>query len=157
MGYKHWLGLGASLILGLIFLISGVGKLLAHAELFESFYLGFLDFLTLDQVRLLFHGLPYVELVIGTLLILGVATKPAAAFSLLLISAFIASNAWFVTHGMGFEPCGCLGIFDRLFQSQLSAQQSLYLDVAMLTLVLITLLCYKRSFTNLYPWFIKKG
>jgi len=157
MGYKHWLGLEASLILGIIFLISGVGKLLAQEELFETFFPGFLDFLSLGQTRLLFYGLPYVELVIGILLILGVGTKPVAAFSLLLISAFTASNVWFITHGMGFEPCGCLGIFDRLFQSKLSTQQSLYLDIAMLALVLITLLCYNRSFTNLYPWFIKKG
>lgn len=157
MGYKHWLGLGASLILGIIFFISGIGKLLAQEELFETFFPGFLDFLSLGQTRLLFYGLPYVELVIGTLLIIGVGTKPVAAFSLLLISAFIASNVWFITHGMGFEPCGCLGIFDRLFQSKLSTQQSLYLDMAMLSLVLITLLCYKRNFTDLYPWFIKKG
>ena len=157
MGYKHWLGLGASLILGVIFLISGVGKLLAQEELFETFFPGFLDFLSLEQTRLLFYGLPYVELVIGALLIIGVGTKLAAAFSLLLIGAFTASNVWFITHGMGFEPCGCLGIFDRLFQSKLSTQQSLYLDIAMLTLALTTLLCYNRSFTNLYPWFIRKG
>ena len=157
MGYKHWLGLGASIILGIIFFISGIGKLLAQEELFETLFPGFLDFLSLEQTRLLFYGLPYVELVIGTLLIIGVGTKPVAAFSLLLISAFIASNVWFITHGMGFEPCGCLGIFDRLFQSKLSTQQSLYLDMAMLSLVLITLLCYKRNFTDLYPWFIKKG
>ncbi len=158
MRYKHWLGLGASITLGMIFLVSGIGKLLLQeGKLFETYFPGFLDFLSLDQTRLLYYGLPYVEIAIGALLILGVATKLVAAFTSLLIAGFIASNVWFITHGMGFEPCGCLGIFDRLFQSRLSTQQSLYLDIAMLALILITLLCYQRSFTSIRPWFLKKN
>jgi uncharacterized membrane protein YphA (DoxX/SURF4 family) len=86
MRYKHWLGLGASLILGIIFLTAGIGKLLVEVELFETYFPAFLDFLSLDQTRLLFYGLPYVELAIGTLLIVGFATK--------LIAAFVASNVW---------------------------------------------------------------
>ena len=158
MRYKHWLGLGASITLGMIFLVSGIGKLLLQeGKLFETFFPGFLDFLSLDQTRLLFYGLPYVEIAIGTLLIVGFATKLIAALTALLIAAFIASNVWFITHGMGFEPCGCLGIFDRLFQSKLSTQQSLYIDIAMLALILITLLCYQRSFTSIRLWFLKKN
>jgi len=156
MRYKHWLGLGASLILGIIFLTAGIGKLLVEVELFETYYPAFLDFLTLHQVRLLFYGLPYVELAIGLLLIVGFATKLIAALSSVLIAAFVASNVWFITQGLGFKPCGCLGIFDRLFQNRLSTQQSLYLDIAMLALVLIILLCYQRNFTDIYPWFLKK-
>jgi len=157
MRCKHWLGLGASIILGMIFFTAGLGKLLVETELFETYYLAFLDFLTLDQVRLLFYGLPYVELAIGLLLIVGFATKLIAALTSLLIAGFITSNVWFITHGMGFEPCGCLGIFDRLFQNKLSTQQSLYIDIAMLALILITLLYYQRSFTSFLPWFLKKG
>ena len=157
MRCMHWLGLGASIILGIIFFISGIGKLLVEAELFETYYPAFLDFLTLNQVRLLFYGFPYVELAIGLLLIVGFATKLIAALTSLLIAGFIASNVWFITHGMGFEPCGCLGIFDRLFQNRLSTQQSLYIDIAMLALILITLLCYQRSFTSILPWFLKKN
>ena len=157
MRCKHWLGLGASITLGMIFLVSGIGKLLLQGELFETFFPGFLDFLTLDQTRLLFYVLPYVEIAIGALLIAGFATKLIAALTALLIAAFIASNVWFITHGMGFEPCGCLGIFDRLFQSKLSTQQSLYIDIAMFALILITLLCYQRSFTSIRPWFLKKN
>jgi len=156
MRYRHWLGLGASLILGIIFLTAGTGKLLVEVELFETSYPAFLDFLTLDQVRLLFYGFPYVELAIGLLLIVGFATKLIATLSSVLIAAFAASNVWFITQGLGFEPCGCLGIFDRLFQNRLSTQQSLYLDIAMLALVLITLLGYQRNFTDIYPWFLKK-
>jgi len=157
MRCKHWLGLGASIILGMIFFTAGLGKLLVETELFETYYLAFLDFLTLDQVRLLFYGLPYVELAIGLLLIVGFATKLIAALTSLLIAGFITSNVWFITHGMGFEPCGCLGIFDRLFQNKLSTQQSLYIDIAMLALILITLLYYQRSFTSILPWFLKKN
>jgi len=156
MRCKHWLGSGASIILGIIFLTSGIGKLLVQVELFETSFPAFLDFLTLEQTRLLFYGLPYVELAVGLLLIVGVATRLVAVVASLLIASFIASNVWFITHGMGFEPCGCLGIFDRLFQNRLSTQQSLYLDIAMLALILITLLCYQRNFTDIYPWFLKR-
>ena len=156
MRYRHWLGLGASIILGIIFFTSGLGKLLVEAELFETYYPGYLDFLSLGQTRLLFYGLPYIEIIIGIFLILGFATKLTAAFSSLLIIGFIASNIWFITNGMGFEPCGCLGIFDRLFQSKLSTQQSLYLDMAMLALALITIVSYQRRFTDIYPWFVKR-
>ena len=157
MRYKHWLGLGAIIILGIIFCISGIGKLLAQTEFFETPFVAYLDFLTLDQARLLFNWLPYVELAVGSLLIVGFATKLIAALSSLLIAAFITNNVWFITHGMGFKPCGCLGIFDRLFQNKLSTQQSLYIDIAMLALILITFLCYQRNFTNIYPWFLKKN
>jgi len=156
MRYKHWLGLGASLILGIIFLTAGIGKLLVEVELFETYFPAFLDFLTLDQARLLFYGLPYVEIAIGALLIVGVATKLVTALSSVLIAGFVASNVRFITHGMGYEPCGCLGFLNRLFQDKLSTQQSFYLDIAMLALVLITLLCYQRNFTDIYPWFLKK-
>lgn len=156
MRYRHWLGLGASLVLGIIFLMSGIGKALAQAELFETSFPGFLDFLNLDQVRLLFYGLPYLEIVIGLFLVTGFAAKFVATFSLLLTAVFAASNAWFITHGMGFKPCGCLGIFGRLFQNQLSTQQSLYLDIVMSALALLILFCYQRGFTDIYPWFMKK-
>lgn len=157
MRYEHRLGLGASIILGIIFCISGLGKLLVQAEFFETFFPAYPDFLTLEQARLLFNWLPYVELAIGSLLIVGFATKLIAALSSLLIAAFITSNIWFITHGMGSEPCGCLGIVDRIIQNKLSTQQALYLDIAMLALILITLLCYQRNFTNIYPWFLKKN
>jgi uncharacterized membrane protein YphA (DoxX/SURF4 family) len=157
MRYRHWLGLGASITLGMIFLVSGTGKmLLQEGKLFETYFPGFLDFLSLGQTKLLYFGLPYLEIVIGVFLITGFATKIVAAFTSLLIAGFIASNVWFINNAMGFKPCGCLGIFDRIFKSQLSVYQSLYLDIGMFALLLIVLLFYQRSFTDIRPWFIKK-
>ena len=90
MRYKHWSGLGASIILGMIFLVSGIGKLLLQeGKLFETYFPGFLDFLSLGQTRLLYFGLPYVEITIGVLLIIGFATKIVASFTSMLIAAFI--------------------------------------------------------------------
>ncbi len=158
MRCKHWLGLVAGIILGMIFLVSGIGKLLLQeGELFKTYFPGFLDFLSLNQTRLLYYGLPYVEIAVGVLLIIGFATRLVATFALLLIAGFIASNVWFITHGMAHKDCGCLGIIDSYFQSRLSTQQSLYLDIVMLALLLTTLLCYQRKFTDIRPWFLKKN
>lgn len=158
MRNKHWLGLGASVTLGMIFLVSGIGKmLLQEGDFFKTYFPGFLDFLSLNQTRLLYYGLPFVETAIGVLLVLGIATKLVTAFTSLLIAGFIASNIWFINNGMALKGCGCLGIIDRYFQSRLTTQQSLYLDIVMLALLLTTLLFYQHSFTDIRPWFLKKN
>ena len=130
--------------------------MLQEGDLFETYFPGFLDFLSLDLTRLLYYGLPYVETAIGVLLIFGIATKLVAAVTSILIAGFIASNIWFINNGMAHKYCGCLGLIDSFFQSRLSTQQSLYIDFFMLALLVIILLFYKRKYTDIRPWFLKR-
>jgi uncharacterized membrane protein YphA (DoxX/SURF4 family) len=156
---KHWLAIVASIILGLIFVAAGLGKLLQPAEAFKIFFTSYpaylLDFLTPAFFRAIFIWLPRIELIVGLLLIIGVAAKLMAAFSLVLIAGFMANNSWLISQGLGYEPCsGCFGVLERITQARLSTAGALYIDMGMLALVVIILLYYPGNFLTIRPWFL---
>ena len=157
MRHRHWIGLASSIILGLIFITAGLGKLLDQDEIFGVLFSYYPAFLTSAQAKLAFTWIPWIELIVGVLLITGIAAKFVASLSTLLIAAFITNNIWLINHGLGYKPCGCLGIAERIIQYKLSTLQSLYLDIGMLALVLVILLCHQSSFLNIYPWFLRRG
>ena len=99
MGYRYWVGIGAGIILGLIFVIAGLGKLLDQTEAFMILFCPFTDFLTSAFVKAVLIWLPFIELVVGLLLIIGIAAKLMAALSLALIAGFIANNSWMLNQG----------------------------------------------------------
>ena len=158
MRYKHWAGIGAGIILGLIFVASGLGKLLSQAESFKTIFNPFPDFLAPVFANAVFSWLPFIELIIGLLLIVGIAAKLMAVFSLVLIAGFITNNSYMISRGLGYEPCpSCFGIIEKIIQVELSTVGALYLDIGMLALVLIILFCYRGNFLNIYPWFLGRG
>ncbi len=152
---KHWLAIGASILLGLIFVTAGLSKLPYHGE-FLAIILS-KSFLTLPQAIIVARWVPWVELVLGSLLIIGIAAKFMASFSAALIVAFIANNSWMISLGLGSEPCGCFGRFGHLPPAQFSTIEALYLDIGMLALVLIILFCYPGNFLTIRPWFLREG
>ena len=160
MRYKHWIGVGACILLGLIFVIAGVGKALDSFVEYKSYldfrflFAFFPGFFTEAWIQFILTWLPRIEILIGLLLLLGIATKAVAIFSALLIVIFIVSNAWTINQGLGYEPCGCFGF---IAETYLTANFSIILDIGMLFLVLIILFYYQRSFFNITPWFLKRG
>ena len=58
---------------------------------------------------------------------------------------------------MGDEPCGCFGGAERIMQARLSTMNSLYLDIAMLALVLIILFFYPVDYFDIRLWFLARG
>lgn len=156
--YKHQIGVGAGITLGLIFVTAGVGKLLHQPEAFKIFFTPFLDFLPpILMAKAFFIWFPRVELVIGLLLITGIAARLVAAVSLLLITVFITNNTLNLIKGLGGEPCGCFGAVDNVFEANLSVIGSLGIDIGMLALALVLLFYARRGFFNLYPWFLRRG
>jgi len=152
MRRKYWLAIGASILLGLIFFTFGLGKIPYQTQfLVFIFHKSFLTPLLAHQIA---HWLPWIEVVLGSLLIIGIATKLMASFSALLIVAFIANNSWLIYRGLGDEPCGCPGEIANL--GRMSVIDSLYLDMGMVVLVLIILFCYPGSFLTTRPWFFRK-
>ncbi len=144
MRSKYWIGVGASLILGLIFTTAGLGKLIHQADTFQPFL--FPDYLAPALSRVVFIWLPYLELIVGLLLIIGIATKLVTTFATVLIAGFIANNVWLLTQGLGDKPCGCFGVAERMAQARLSVLGSLYIDIIMLALVLIILVYQQSNF-----------
>lgn len=98
MRYRYWAAIGASIILGLIFVIAGLGKLLNQADFLTVIRTD--TFLTPTLAQVVAYTLPWIEIALGALLILGISAKLAAIFSSVLIAAFIANNCWLIAHGL---------------------------------------------------------
>ena len=154
---KHWISVGASIILGLIFIVAGLGKLLHQPDAVRIFFIPLPDFLTATLAKAVFIWLPRIELLVGLLLVMGIAAKLVATFSSVLIAGFIAHGSLLIRRGLGSEPCDCFGKMKIVPYTELSIIGSLYLDIVMLALILIILFWHQRNFFNIYPWFLARG
>ena len=84
MRYKRWAGIAAGIALGLIFAAAGLGKLLHQPEAISVFFNPAPDLLTAAIFKFFFTWLPRIELVLGLLLIIGVAARLIATISSVL-------------------------------------------------------------------------
>ncbi len=154
-GYRYWLTLGASMVLGLVFVTAGVGKLVGQSAFLLN--IQSVSFFPPIFVAIIGYWLPWAELVLGLLLIAGVFTQLVALVSTALVAAFIFHNSWMISQGSGYEPCGCLGAFDKLFEGKLSTIGSLYVDIGLLILAVVVYFGYQGRFFALRPWFLRRG
>jgi len=131
-----------------------VGKLLGQT----AFLLNIQSVLPLPPGLAIFiaNWLPWVELMLGVCLIMGIATQLAGLFSAVLIVAFIWHNSWMIALGFGYEPCRCLGVLQQVFVGKLSTIGSLYIDIGLLILALIIYFGYQGNLLNLRPWFLRR-
>ena len=153
---KSWqrllITIGPCIFLGLIIAISGSGKLPGQTE-FADVLLG--SFYTPVMAKIIAHGLPWVELALGVLLLLGIFPRIVAAVCLPLIAGFMASNIWAISHGETFGSCGCFGIFEELFGS-MTPWQAMGLDIVMLGLAIIIVFFHPSRFFKFQWWFTKQ-
>ncbi len=151
---RGWITLVAGLLLGLTLLVSGSGKIPGQTEfidvLLQSFWTPPIAFFT-------GYCLPWVEIILGLLLLLGSFSRIAAGLSLPLIAGFIANNSWALSQGVEqFPECAyCFGIWEE-WLGAISPLQALYIDIALFCLALIVLLLYPSGFLSFRPWFIKR-
>jgi len=157
----------AGAIIGLIFLISGSGKLFAFGEMpgqTMQFIGAILPDAWLTPISALFIGdiflpyiIPYVELSLGILLLLSIWPRLIATLSLPLITAFIANNSWYISQGkMKFTSCECFGIWEEMFGT-MTHLQSLSLDIVLFALALTVIFVHPGSFLSSPPWLTKLG
>ena len=151
----NWFATGAGIVLGLIFLVAGLGKLLNPMD--SSIIFVFPEFLPNAVDKFIYEWLPRIEILIGVLLITGIAARLVASLALALIVSMIANNSILLVQGLGDKPCGCFGEAERLAQLSLSVTGALYIDVAMLILGFVALLFYRGRFFNINPWFLRRG
>ncbi len=150
-------GIVAAIILGLIFLIAGVGKALDTVANLKMLFNPFPSFIPATFTQTMFKWLPYAELAIGGLLISGIAIGPAAGISIILIAGFIMNNGWMLSRGLGYEPCDCFGIVDKLLQLEFSTRSSFCFDLVMLVLVALVLVFCRGRLLSLHPWWPRGG
>ena len=152
MRYRYWIAFGASMLLALVFITAAVGKLMGQ----NAFLLQVSTYVISDNIAaLVAGGLPWVELVLGLCLLVGLFPQIASGLSTLLVAIFILHNAWMITNGLGHEPCSCLGVLDRVFTGELSTVGSLYLDIVLVILALAVYFCYPGRLLNVRPWFMR--
>jgi len=101
------------------------------------------------------HVVPWLELLLGICLVIGICVRFAASLTYALILAFIYYNSWMLMNGLGYEPCGCFGIFEKIFLGELSTLDSMYIDIGLLVLALTVFFSYPGKFFNLRLWFMK--
>jgi len=126
------------LALGVLFIISAVGKL----EYQSVFIDDLLKYGLLPDGLARFYGtvLPWAELFIGCSLVLGLFSTFASALTIPLVISFIIANVYALFHDVG-EFCSCLGGL-----VQLSHPAALAIDIAML--LVAALLLYHRAKAN---------
>jgi len=146
--------LGSSIFLGLVLLVAGFGKIPGQTEfidaLLQSFWIP-------PVAYFIGYCLPWVEAVLGVLLVIGVFPRIAAGLCLPLTAGFIANNSWALSQGIEkFPQCGhCFGIWEE-WMGGISPLHALCLDVVLFCLALTILLLHPRGFLDFRPWFIKR-
>lgn len=99
-----WLGLAVRLYLGVVFLMACAHKI-AHPEVFALDIAAY-DFLPFQLVNLLAIILPWVELAVGVMLIVGFRARAATLLMLLMLVSFMIPLAVALARGLDLS-CGC--------------------------------------------------
>jgi uncharacterized membrane protein YphA (DoxX/SURF4 family) len=102
----NWVVLVLRIALGAIFLIAGGAKV-GHADQFAAQIAGF-RLLPQPLVAPLAVALPYLEILLGGYLVVGLFTRTAAWFAVALLAVFDLAVASAVVRGMTVS-CGCFG------------------------------------------------
>lgn len=138
-------GLVARLVLGGALLLAGglkVGNPSGSARAVQAY-----DVLPFEVARYVGYALPYVEVIIGLLLVLGLFTRGMAAVGALLMVIFIAGIAQAWARGLSID-CGCFGGGGQVAENQTKYGREILRDVG-LTLCGAYLVRRPRSLASL--------
>ncbi|NJC73716.1 DoxX family membrane protein [Planosporangium thailandense] len=103
---RPWLGTIARVGLAAVWLIAGgakVGDLAGSGRAVAAFKL-----MPADAARFVGAALPFIEIALGLLLLLGLATRLVAAISAVLFAVYIVGIASAWARGLSID-CGCFG------------------------------------------------
>jgi len=101
-------GLAARLLVGAVLVYAGASKAAAPAEEF-ALVIGAYDVVPMGMTLPLAGLLPWVELLIGWALILGVESKAASAAAGVLTGIFLAAIGSVLVRSIPIPNCGCFG------------------------------------------------
>jgi uncharacterized membrane protein YphA (DoxX/SURF4 family) len=110
----NWLVLAVRVVLGAIFVVAGASKV-GHADMFAAQIAGF-RLLPAAVIAPIAIALPFLEVLLGIYLILGLFTRTAAWIAVALLAAFDLAIASAVVRGMSVS-CGCFGPNDATVTS----------------------------------------
>jgi len=163
--YRNWTSFGAGLLLSLILLVAGIGKLLAQEEfagvlVVQTFVgerltnIGWSTYAVDSMLNIIGLTVPVLEVIIGGLLFIGFYPKLMAVLSLPLSLTFMANNVWLLTVlGLECPTCPhCFGKVEEIFGT-LSTWQAIYLDITMVVLAAVVIILFPKGFFPPGLWF----
>ncbi|MEU8422166.1 MauE/DoxX family redox-associated membrane protein [Micromonospora sp. NPDC048835] len=112
---RPWLGIAARLGLAAVWLVAGaskVGDLAASGRAVNAYQV-----MPYDVATVIGAALPFVELALGVLLLIGLATRLVAGVSAALLVVFIVGIASAWARGLAID-CGCFGSGGQLAAGQ---------------------------------------
>lgn len=126
---NSWVELAARWILGITFIYASYDKILAPADFAKIIY-GY-DLFPHDFINLIAIILPFIEIISGLVLILGIYPRSAVLIINGMLLAFIVVLSINLVRGHEFE-CGCFSVKKAGYLS--SAEPMLLRDIIYLTL-----------------------
>jgi uncharacterized membrane protein YphA (DoxX/SURF4 family) len=143
----------AAVIIGLVLIISGTGKIPGQTEfawaLAKTFW-------TPALANFISKFLPWLELCLGVMLLLGTFAKIAAILVIPLTICFTLNNVWALNHHIyKFTTCSsCFGIWEN-YIGHLTPIGAMLIDVFLMVLALTVIFCSSLKCFELRPWFIQ--
>lgn len=122
-------GLLARLFLGGVLVYAGavkVGRPLTSQRAVQAYEL---PFLSMDVAGWVGLALPFLEIVLGLLLVLGLFTRPVAAISTVLMLVFVVGIAQAWARGLTID-CGCFGGGGQIAASDTKYPQEIARDAS---------------------------
>jgi uncharacterized membrane protein YphA (DoxX/SURF4 family) len=126
-----WVSTVARLVLGGVFLVAGALKVIdpqSSVAAVRAYQL-----LPSSLTTIVGWGLPFAEIALGMLLLIGVATRAVAATSAVLLVVFIAAVASAAARGLSID-CGCFGGGGEVAPGQTAYGVEIVRDVGLLLL-----------------------
>jgi uncharacterized membrane protein YphA (DoxX/SURF4 family) len=124
---NSWIELGARWALGLIFIYASYHKIIAPADFAKIVY-GY-DLFPAGIINLIALFLPFIELVAGLALILGIYPRSAVIIIIGMLAAFIVVLSINLIRGHEFD-CGCFSVGETRYLA--SAESTLIPDIVFL-------------------------
>ena len=133
----------ARLLLGIILIYASYHKILAPEEFAKIVYgYGLFPSVTINLIAII---IPFIELVTGIALIIGIYTRPAAIIVIGMLSAFIIAISINIIRGHEFD-CGCFS--SDTSQAANSAWQTLGRDIIFMMLGIYIFAYGQKKFIN---------
>ncbi|MFI5614632.1 MauE/DoxX family redox-associated membrane protein [Amycolatopsis sp. NPDC051903] len=142
------IGTLARLGLAAVWLVSGAVKLADPGQTFIA--VKAYDLLPPDLIRPVATALPLVELVLGLLLLFGLATRWVAAAALVLLAVLVAGIAQSWARGLSID-CGCFGGGGQVAAGQTAYPQEILRDTGF-ALLAVWLLVRPRTLFSVDGW-----
>jgi len=165
-GTRSTISIISCIIIGLILLIAGTGKLIGmgqmpgQTEFLDKFIPDFLltpEFAQFIGLVFIPYMLPIIETVLAVLLIAGLWPRLMALIVTPLTLAFMSNNLWTISQGVDkFPDCVCFGAWETITGARFTPTQSLYIDIGMLVLALIIIFVHPGRFLASQFWYYKR-